>query len=233
MRKILAAISLALVASAPAVAADTPLAAFIHARGYRVRINPGSFSMVGDIYPDKNRVGLGRLFQLKDCFSDLAVPEPEELENSTNVLSYGASDSSLLLNFAKSQSSGAASAHDLEAGLAAQHVRFVVLKATDLVHVSISTGVVAEKATGSRCRAALLEQGNYLVTDAIGASTLNYDFLDANKRSVGVDVAALAPLLFKLGLSKSQTTVGSASFEKPVFIGFGLAQWDGKVFRLR
>ena len=107
MRKILAAISLALVASAPASAADTPLAAFIHARGYRVRINPGSFSLVGDIYPDKNRVGLGRLFQLKDCFSDLAVPEPEELENSTNVLSYGASDSSLLLNFAKSQSSGA------------------------------------------------------------------------------------------------------------------------------
>jgi hypothetical protein len=43
----------------------------------------------------------------------------------------------------------------------------------------------------------------------------------------------LAGLLFKLGLSRSETTIGSATFDHPVFIGFTVVQWDEKQFKLR
>src|SRR5438046_3113297 len=83
------------------LSAETPLKSFLKARGYKARQNPGSFSLVGDIYPDKDRVGTGRIFRLSDCFADLQLGEPEDLEDNTEVVDYGTSDLSLLLNLAK------------------------------------------------------------------------------------------------------------------------------------
>lgn len=213
--------------------AETPLRQFVAARGYKARSNPGSFSLVGDIYPDKDRVGQGRIFKLSECFPDLNPDPPEALDNTTEVVNYGTSDLSLLLNLARRDPKNSPDdLANLETGFTANRVRFVTLKATDLVHIGISTGVIREKAQG-QCREALFVQRNYLIADAIGATTLSYQFLDDSKRDITAKLSALAALLFRVGLSKSQTAVGSATFTNPVFIGFSIVRWDGSKFQLQ
>jgi hypothetical protein len=223
------ACAVVLLAAASAASAETPLQQFLGPRGYKARLNPGSWSLVGDIYPDRNSVGTGRVFKLAECRFDgsIVVDGPEALENSTDVVAYDTADVSLLLNIAKrNPANAAADIASLEAAFAANHVRFVSLRATDLIHVGVSTGPIADAADRGPCSRALKQTRDYLVTDAIGATTLTYDFLDENQRHLSAGVTALAGLLFKVGLSRSQTTMGSATFSQPVFIGFALSQWD-------
>src|SRR5581483_8286919 len=215
------------------VGAETPLADFVAARHYRARSSPGSSDLVGDIYPDKKQVGMGRIFKLSDCFSDMKLDPPEELENSTEVITYGTQDVSMFVNLAKKSAPQGADVASLNAAFSSSGVKYVTLKATDLVHVSLSTGVVGVRGRSSQCSGALFDQRNYLVSDAIGATTLSYEFLDNNKRALSGDLSALASVLFKFGFSKSQTSVGVASFDHPVFIGFGVVQWDGSQFKLQ
>lgn len=225
------ALLLGIIVSTVSLSAETPLAGFLKSRHYRARLNPGSFNLVGDIYPDRDNVGMNRIFRFSECFGDVKLDAPEDLENSTEVLAYETADVSLLLNIAKKNPNNSAEdVGKLEAAFAANHVRFVALKATNLVHIGLSTGVIANKAKGSPCEQALFEQRNYLVADAIGATTLSYDFLDAARKTFTGSVSALVGLLFKLGLSKSDTAIGSATFTNPVFIGFGVVRWNGKQF---
>lgn len=231
MKKVSAAVVFIFIAQA--VFAETPLADFVAARHYRARANPGSANLVGDIYPDKKQVGMGRIFKLSECFKDVSLDAPEDLENATEVVTYGTQDVSMFLNLAKKSAPQGADVASLNAAFAANHVKYVTLKATDLVHVALSTGVVSQKGRASQCSGALFDQRNYLVSDAIGATTLSYEFLDDNKRSLSGDLSALASVLFKFGFTKSATSIGTASFDHPVFIGFGVVQWDGTEFRLQ
>jgi hypothetical protein len=233
MQKYLIAFVTAALTASTTAFADTPLADFVAARHFRARSNPGSANLVGDIYPDKKQVGVGRVFKLSECFVDVVPDPPEALENATEIVSYGTSDISLFLNLAKKSAPEGADVGSLNAAFAANHVRYVTLKATDLVHVALSTGVIGQKGKSSQCAGALFDRRNYLVSDAIGATTLSYEFLDDNKKSLSGDLSAIASILFKFGFSKSQTTMGSASFEHPVFIGFGVVQWDGSQFKLQ
>jgi hypothetical protein len=223
---------LAILFSTASVSADTPLANFLKPRGYKARLNPGSFNLVGDIYPDKDSVGMNRDFKFSECFPDLKLDAPEELENSTEVLVYDTSDVSLLLNIArKNPANSPEDVGKLEAAFKSNNIHYIALKATNLVHVGLSTGIIENKAKGGLCDKKLFQDRHFLVADAIGATTLSYDFLYDKKNGFTGSIAAFAGLLFKLGLSKSEAVIGSASFTNPVFIGFDVVQWDGKMFK--
>src|SRR5258708_5310508 len=99
MTKTLIALSLAFLLTCSA-SSQTPLARYVHDKGFKARTSPGSFPLVGDVYHDKT-AGSSRLYKLSECFPGVSLDEAQSLDNATEVVQYDTSDVSLLLNIAK------------------------------------------------------------------------------------------------------------------------------------
>ncbi len=214
-------------------AAGNPIEPWMKSKGYKVRANPGSFHLVGDTYPDKDRVGQARFAKLAECFPNTATDE-QQLESATEVLDFGRRDIGFLVNITRRNPvNQEEDIGKLQAEFGNQKIRYVTLSATDLKSVAVSTMPLQKNAAES-CKDALFNQKLYVVSDAVGAGTLQYTFYDERGTSLKLEgsvLGVLAPVLAKVGLSRSSTTAGTAAFSSPVFLGFGLVQWDGKKFK--
>lgn len=215
---------------------------FVNKRGLGARLNPGSFSLVGDVYPDKKKIGLARTGKISECFPGITLDPPEDLEEEVKTVVFENQSLDFLFKFAPkidpalgADSGETPDANSVKSMLTGAGVKSVRLHASGLKKLALSTAPLTEAMKKGACFDQITQQGHSIVTDAIGATSMNYTLLDSSGRELNVTLGAkIIDSLFRLGLSKSRTEISSITFSKPAYFGFAIVQWkkDKDTFEL-
>jgi hypothetical protein len=173
-----------------------------------------------------------------ECFPGLQLDEPQDLEDSVVTAVYKNQSLDFLMRLAKPQVSMAAApggagaeqgldASAVKAELQAAGVTLVTFRASGLKMISLSSAALSGPMKQGACQDQITNQGHYVVSDALGATTFDYDLADSSGRSLTASIPVkVIQSLFRLGLSGSAERITSSRFSKTTFIGFGLLRWN-------
>lgn len=210
-------------------AADLPVTEFLRGKKMAARDNPGSFSLVGYVYPDKKRIGIGLTGRDQTCFPGISFGDQQSLAAEVSGVYYSERELSFLFKFVKP---GTAT-DSIEADLKSSGVRFATIRARGLVQISAEGAALRQLIDKGACAAEVRVKRHFVVSDAIGVTELSYEFFDERRQSVSAKIPLpVISSLFDAGLSGSRTAIGFVKFDKPTFVGFALFQWDGSNFKV-
>ncbi len=217
--------------------AQSPLEKWVLSKGFKVRLNPNSSSLVGEIYPDKDVNRGSRIARMENCWPSEFVSRFKagqftqnaaklEITGSMGVTSIGA-----FLRLARKPGAGTESdVQAVQAELSNKKVRIISIQAADQFENPISAFDLLDKsqeldqAKRQMCLAAAQDSRNIIVLNALGVKSLSYEFLDNSNSRVQAS-ATLLKLLFNLGISRDATAAGTVEFTEPAYVGFQISRW--------
>jgi hypothetical protein len=223
LRPITAVVCLLSLLAIPAVSAQNDeLTKWLASKGFRRRSNPGSFSYLGYIFDDPYLTS--QQAHADECFAVTtdAMRSIQGARQDHETSSYDATFRRTSLSaFLKLSRPSALSEKDL----ASIELR---LKTEGAYSAALSVKQVSSKALSSlaissglnhQCGELLSSQHDWIVGEAIGVREMQFSFYSQAGTKVNLS-AALLKQLFTLGFAKEGNGTLSATYDRPVWIGY-------------
>jgi hypothetical protein len=213
---------LALLSNPPGASAQDELTKWLASKGFRRRVNPGTFSYLGYIF-DSPSLG-SQQAHANECFAadtdamrSIQGPKQDH-ETDVHDAAFRKTTLSAFLKLSRPSEVSDKDLASLEARLKGEGVYAAFLSITEVSSKALSS-VAISSGVNKTCTDLLVNQHDWIVGETIGVRQMQYNFYSQSGTKLKLS-ADLLKQLFALGFGKEQNDFLFASYDHPVWIGY-------------